>query len=164
MMTHASDPRTDKIISAHEGFKRFSHKMLGGFHAEDIAQEAALRVWQRRGQLRADNDVVPYGLCIATNLGRDELRKSKRFAPGGLESCNPRALRSRDENPLLKSIVRQGMECLDARQRTIVELYYWEGLTTAEIGAELGITEGLVQVTLHRSRRKMKARLTMEAA
>ncbi len=139
--------------------------MLRGYHdAEDIAQETALRVWQRRDALREDGDVVPYGLRIAGNLGRDELRKSKRLAPGGLEACNPGALRSREENPVLKSLVRQGMECLDARQRTIVELFYWEGWTTAEIGTYLGLKEGHVQVTLHRARHKMKARLTMAAA
>ena len=167
-MPHTTDTRTAKIISAQDGFKRFSYKMLGSCHAglspEDIAQETALRVWQRRDSLRADGDVVPYGLCIAGNLGRDELRKSKRFAPGGLEACNPRALRSREENPLVKSLVQQGMDCLDARQRTIVELFYWEGWTTAEIGQHLGLKEGHVQVTLHRARHKMKARLTMAAA
>ena len=163
-MTHTTDTRTAKIISAQDGFKRFSYKMLGGFHAEDIAQETALRVWQRRDSLREDGDVVPYGLRIAGNLGRDEIRKSKRFAPGGLEACNPRALRSREENPIVKSLVQQGMDCLDARQRTIVELFYWEGWTTAEIGKHMGLKEGHVQVTLHRARHKMKARLTMAAA
>lgn len=164
MSTHTADTRTDRIISAREGFKRFSHKMLGANLAEDIAQETALRVWQRRDNLRADGDVVPYGLCIAGNLGRDEIRKAKRYAPGGLDACHPRALRARDENPLVKSLVRQGMECLDARQRIVIELYYWEGLTTAEIGKQLGLKEGLIQVTLHRARRKMKVRLTMQAA
>ena len=164
MKAPTSDTRTDKIISAHDGLKRFSYKMLGFNLAEDIAQEASFRVWKRRHELRADGDVVPYGLCVACNLGRDEIRKSKRYSPGGLDACPPRALRARDENPIVKSLVRQGMDCLDARQRVIVELYYWQGLTTAEIGDQLGLKEGLIQVTLHRARRKMKARLTMQAA
>jgi RNA polymerase sigma factor (sigma-70 family) len=73
-------------------------------------------------------------------------------------------LRSREENPVAKQLVQQGMGCLDARQRIVVELYYWQGLTTAEIGKEIGLKEGHVQVTLHRARQKMKARLTMQAA
>ena len=97
-------------------------------------------------------------------MGRDEIRKSKRFVPGGLEACNPRALRSREENPLVKLLVEQGMDCLDARQRTIVKLFYWEGETTLKIADMLGLKEGHVQVTLHRARHKMKARLTMAAA
>ncbi len=161
MTTLTHDTRTERIIASREGFKRFGQKMLGNsFSADDIAQETAMRVWIHRHRLGKDGDVVPYGYRTAWNLTHDLQRKSKRIAPGGLDSCDPKYMRREDSDPIQAALCRTALACLDERQFTIVRLFYWEGWTTAEIGAHLGMSEGLVQVTLHRARKKMKDRLS----
>jgi RNA polymerase sigma-70 factor, ECF subfamily len=159
MTPHAADTRTAKIIEAQEGFKRYGQRLLGYTDSEDISQETALRVWMNRHRLAKDGDVVPYGFTIAGNLSRDLIRRSKRLTPGGLDACSPRTFQTADPDPTKRALCNTAMSCLDARQTEIIRRYYWDGLTTAEIGDQLGISEGLVQVTLHRCRRKMRERL-----
>ncbi len=120
-----------------------------------------MRVWMHRDRLAKDGDVVPYGFRIAWNLTHDQQRKSKRLAPCGIDGCDPKYTRKQDQDPVMAALCRTAMACLDERQLTITRLFYWEGLTTAEIGEQLGISEGLVQVSLHRARKKMKMRLTV---
>ena len=161
MTPRTHDTRTEKIIESRESFKRFGQRMLGdSFSADDIAQETAMRVWIHRNRLEKDADVIPYGYRTAWNLTHDLQRKSRRLAPGGLDSCDPKFTRRCDRDPIQAALCRTAMACLDERQFTIVRLFYWEGWTTAEIGEHLGMSEGLVQVTLHRARKKMKDRLS----
>jgi len=47
--------------------------------AEDLTQEAFLRAWKRRRQLRNVDSVRTWLFRIAANLWRDELRRSARF-------------------------------------------------------------------------------------
>ena len=44
------------------------------------------------------------------------------------------------------------LRTLPVEQQTIIELFYWESMTAAEIGRSLGVPEGTVRTRLRRSR------------
>ena len=56
-------------------------------------------------------------------------------------------------------LVEAGMEALDARERAIVEMRFFEGLTQSEIAARVGISQMHVSRLLRRALVTMRGRL-----
>jgi RNA polymerase sigma-B factor len=56
-------------------------------------------------------------------------------------------------------LVETGMEALDARERAIVEMRFFEGLTQSEIAARIGISQMHVSRLLRRALVTMRGRL-----
>lgn len=56
--------------------------------------------------------------------------------------------------------LRAGLASLPARDREILILTAWEGLTPRQIAVVTGIPTNLVRVRLHRARSRLKRRLT----
>jgi RNA polymerase sigma-B factor len=57
------------------------------------------------------------------------------------------------------ALLESGLEALDERERTIVELRFFEGLTQSEIAARIGISQMHVSRLLRRSLGIMRGRL-----
>jgi RNA polymerase sigma-B factor len=57
------------------------------------------------------------------------------------------------------ALVEAGLDALDARERTIVELRFFEGLTQSEIAARVGISQMHVSRLLRKSLHTMRGRL-----
>jgi RNA polymerase sigma-B factor len=57
------------------------------------------------------------------------------------------------------SLVRSGLEALDERERRIVELRFFQGLTQSQIAAEIGISQMHVSRLLRRALETMRGRL-----
>lgn len=68
-----------------------------------------------------------------------------------------------DENTALDapeiSPVKQAIMALDPKYRVVVYLYYYEGYTTAEIGALLRLSQSVVSTRLYRARQELKTAL-----
>ena len=56
-------------------------------------------------------------------------------------------------------LVESGLEALDERERRIVELRFFEGLTQSEIAAQIGISQMHVSRLLRRALHLMRGRL-----
>jgi RNA polymerase sigma-B factor len=56
-------------------------------------------------------------------------------------------------------LVEAGMDALDARERAIVEMRFFEGLTQSEIAARVGISQMHVSRLLRRALVTMRGRL-----
>ena len=59
------------------------------------------------------------------------------------------------------SLVRSGLEALDERERRIVELRFFQGLTQSQIAAEIGISQMHVSRLLRRALETMRGRLEL---
>jgi RNA polymerase sigma-B factor len=57
--------------------------------------------------------------------------------------------------------VRSGLEALDERERRIVELRFFHGLTQSQIAAEIGISQMHVSRLLRRALETMRGRLEL---
>lgn len=132
--------------------------------AEDIAQEAFLRLHRALPGFRGDSSIGTWLYRTTTRLAIDHLRrerlKRKLFFlrrseedPDPLELAvdqrsNPgRELQERQAMVRLRQLLGQ----LSPRQRAVFVLRHYEGLPLQEIGGILGLETGTVKIHLHRA-------------
>jgi len=125
--------------------------------AEDIVQDAYLRLLRAPPAIRDPGELRAYLFRIASNLIQDYWRRQRRERvawdrdAGGSETVIP--------NPALKMDLTRVFEQLRPQQRQLMWLAYVEGAEHREIAAALGLREGSVRVLLHRARRRLAALL-----
>jgi RNA polymerase sigma-70 factor (ECF subfamily) len=140
--------------------------------AEDIAQEAFLRLHRALPGFRGDSSVGTWLYRTTTRLAIDHLRrerlKRKLFFfrqseedPDPLEMVDdPRSNPGRDLHARqAMQRLRQAMGRLSARQQAVFVLRHHEGLPLQEIATLLGLETGTVKVHLHRAVTALRAEL-----
>lgn len=112
--------------------------------AEELAQAAWVKGWERLNQLRDPQLLNSWVNSIALNLQRGNCRRHVSLP-----------LRDMSEHPHwdLKLDVEHALESLRAEDRRRIEKRYFEGLDIREIAHSEGSTEGAVRIRLLRSRR-----------
>jgi RNA polymerase sigma-70 factor (ECF subfamily) len=121
--------------------------------AQDIAQEAFARAWQRWPVVRACDSPEAWVRRVATNLAASRWRRIRvaRAAAGqAAEQHTPEV--STDTVALVS-----GLRTLPERQRTVLVLHYMCDLTVDQIAAELGCPPGSVKSWLSRGRTALAA-------
>jgi RNA polymerase sigma factor (sigma-70 family) len=134
--------------------------------AEDAVQEAALRGMLGIDTLRRPETFGSWLGGIGLNVCREWLRRrppevrSWEALAGGRYIAEPTAA---EADPIDQAVeldvagrVRAAVEGLPGGQRAAVVLYYLEGLTLAEVAAQLGIPAGAVKARLHKARAHLR--------
>ncbi|MDA0185825.1 ECF-type sigma factor, partial [Solirubrobacter phytolaccae] len=93
---------------------------------------------------------------------RSSSRAGSRAGPTSRPPCPPAAPDLADAVGLRADLVRALGELTD-RDRELVLLVAWEGLTLSEAAAALGCRRGTAAVRLHRARRRLHAALNDES-
>ncbi|MFP6630520.1 MAG: sigma-70 family RNA polymerase sigma factor [Myxococcota bacterium] len=137
--------------------------------AEELAQEAFLRVYRAREGYAAASRFSTWLYRIATNLALNELRRPARRrphastddeeAPLTLVSPGP-GPESSAEARLAVGDLSTELERLPERQRMALWLSAVEGQSYAEVAEALGTTDKSVKSLVHRARSTLAARLT----
>jgi RNA polymerase sigma-70 factor (ECF subfamily) len=133
--------------------------------AEDIVQEALVRVWHHAGTLElGPGGIRPWLRRVVTNLCLDHLRRHRLTSvvadvPETPEA--PEQSRGLEEADLSKR-VGEALAALPERQRVALTLFHYEGLSQIEVGDMLGISDEAVESLLARARRSLKAALKDE--
>ena len=130
--------------------------------AEDVAQEAMLRLWRTGGEV----EIGPHGLRpwlrrVASNLCIDRIRAGQRVTVTDEvpeETVDADQL-TRLEGEDTAARVGGALKVLPERQRQALTLFHYEGLSQVEIGAMMGISDEAVESLLARARRSLKASL-----
>jgi len=124
--------------------------------AEEILQEAFLKVWERWSRLR-EQEPVGYLFRVAMNAHRSRLRRAMRsvrnLAQGSAPADPFDAVAERDEALRL-------MASLTPRQRSAVVLTELVGLSFDDAARALGIRPGTVRVLVSQARASLSK--TME--
>ena len=121
--------------------------------AEEVAQAAWTRGWERLAQLRNELSVSTWVNMIAFNLYRRGTYSDRRQQPLVDISCESNANEAAID---LASLLRS---CSPSDQALLQ--HQLEGLTAGEIAQEVGATETAVRIRLMRARRS--ARLYLDA-
>ncbi len=123
--------------------------------AEDIVQEAFLRLARHAGRIDAIDRAPAYLRSIVLNLARDHNRRGlvslRHHPPSGREvdvneDVADRLVRSDEHQRVLDAVRR-----LPARQRDCVALRYFEEQSIDQIAATLGLSANSVKTHLQRA-------------
>ncbi|ADI08126.1 ECF subfamily RNA polymerase sigma factor [Streptomyces bingchenggensis BCW-1] len=123
-------------------------------NAEDAVQEAFIEAMRRWPTVRAC--ASPEGWVVTTmrrKLSRDGRRWWFRWKP--VELTVPAATTATVEETAEAMAVLRALGMLPPRQRQVVVMHSLEGMSYAEIGAELGISAGAVGSNLHKARARL---------
>jgi len=128
--------------------------------AEEVVQDAFLKVWDKAATYRADKaPVLTWLLRIARNRAIDVLRTrspSRTPRPWDLEGEEepdpPEAL----ERSGMQAEVRQALDSLSPPQRRAVLLAFYQGKTHREIAAQLGEPLGTVKTRIRDALLKLR--------
>lgn len=133
--------------------------------AEELAQEAFVRVWQQRGKFRPEAAFRPWLFAIAINLARNRLRWWRRRPAISLEAweANQEAVdgnsetgRSVAEQAERARIVRDAIAGLPAELREALVLSEYEQMAQAEIADAVGASVKAVETRIYRAREKLR--------
>jgi RNA polymerase sigma-70 factor (ECF subfamily) len=132
-------------------------------HAEDLAQEAFLRLFRAAEDYEEQGFLRAFLFRIATNLVRSEERRAQRhrllmpFFPRE-EHAEPAAASGLLRQELHREVAA-ALAKLALRYRVPLVLHEIEGWTYVDIAQELGCREGTVKSRVHRGRQQLKKRL-----
>lgn len=127
--------------------------------AEDIAQEAFLRLWDMARTLEpGGHGMRPWLSRVASNLAIDRLRKAKRLdvtdeppeqvdAAGQLHALEAAEVSKR---------VEQALDRLPPRQRIAVSLFHFDEMSQREVAALMELSEDALESLLARGRRRLR--------
>ncbi|CAG9189320.1 RNA polymerase sigma factor [Paraburkholderia sabiae] len=138
-------------------------RMLGDrMEAEDVAQEAFMRIWKqaprwREGEARFDTWLHR----VALNLCYDRLRAHREEPTDEPpDDADPAAAPDTQlETQSRDARVRAALAALPARQREALVLNYYQELSNIEAAALMGITVDALESLLARARRSLRAQL-----
>lgn len=132
--------------------------------AEDLGQEAFLRLFRSAGGYVEQGYLRAYLFRIATNLVRSEERRERRqrlllpLLGGESDRSEPAAHASllRQE---LRRVLAAAVARLPLRYRVPLVLHEIEGWSYADVAAELDCREGTIKSRIHRGRQALKRQL-----
>src|SRR5215469_9938073 len=134
--------------------------------AEDVAQEAFVKAFQKLPSFRAESKFSTWLMSITINEARTHLRRQARVRmdtldqpPDEDEVISPALLRDWREIPSealereeIRNLIQQAVEQLPDIYREVVLLRDVEELTISETAETLNISIASVKVRLHRAR------------
>jgi RNA polymerase sigma-70 factor (ECF subfamily) len=143
--------------------------------AQDVYQEAFLRVYRNLNHFRFDCSFHTWLYRIVTNLCLDQMRKRKvrkeeptviSTPEGPLDRIDtvsePRPAADPQRTVFsgqLRRRVKEALSELTARERMVFELRHYQGLRLRRIGEILGTSEEAAKNCLFRANQKMRAAL-----
>ncbi len=133
--------------------------------AEDIAQEAMLRLWRSAAGLElGPGGLRPWLRRVTSNLCIDRVRSGQRTVVTDEvpEVADPATQVTDLQDRDLSARVAAAMQALPERQRLALTLFHHEGMSQIEVGQVMGISDEAVESLLARARRALKASLAGE--
>jgi RNA polymerase sigma-70 factor, ECF subfamily len=127
--------------------------------AEDVCAAAFERAYRRRRSFDARRGEPRAWLFgIARNAALDELRRRRRVTALVADVLDPDAVSGEDaaEGAVDRGAIRAALASLEPRDRDLVALKFFAGLSNREIAGVLGVSESNAGTMLHRAVRKLR--------
>ncbi len=164
----------DDLVKEHTGkIVGLAWRLVGHREdAEDLAQEAFLRLYRSLPDFRGDSRISTWLYRTTTRLAIDYLRreriKRKVFFfrqdnnapdPVDLASDSRRNPGREFQSQEAMTSLQQSLKKLSSRQQVIFTLRHYEGLALKEIAEHLGLETGTVKAHLHRAVKQLRVDL-----
>ncbi|PCE15780.1 hypothetical protein AUC47_13010 [Microbacterium sp. SZ1] len=163
--THARSAEPHKAVVFRELFDEYwplvrhhlSCFLENQAEVDEITAEVFVVAWRK---LRPEKPMgLRWFIRTADNKVRDADRRAR--SRGRALDALSRGLRNAAEtiHPLEALALRQAMKSLNARERQVVVLTYWDGLNAGEVAEVLHCSTAAVWTTLTRARAKLRTQL-----
>ncbi len=152
----------DDLVSEHlPSLRRLATRLTGNLEsAEDVAQEALLRIVRGWKGFRRQSAFKTWATCILLNAFHDWLAKQHESLPlsdvSDLRQADPMSCAMAEE---LGRYIAQRVSALPLRQREVLVLLAYEGLSAEEAGQLLDMQVANVYATLYQARQRLRAEL-----
>ncbi|MCA9709560.1 MAG: sigma-70 family RNA polymerase sigma factor [Myxococcales bacterium] len=143
---------------------RFFHNKIDRDH-DDLIQKTFLGCLEGRARFRGDGSFRAFLFGVARNVLGKHLRGRYRqattldFAHVSVAELGdtPSQLIADDQRQLL---MLNALRRIPLDHQLVLELYYWEGMTAAEVGQMLEVPEGTAKTRLRRAKQLLAAELS----
>jgi RNA polymerase sigma-70 factor (ECF subfamily) len=130
--------------------------------AEDVAQEAMLRVWTHAPRWQPLAAFRTWLTRVVVNLCLDRKRRAQWVAieaAGEIVDTAPGAVEKAEQDERAR-LLSAAIAELPARQRTAIMLTYSEGMTNAQVAEVLDTSVSAVETLLVRGKQNLRERLS----
>jgi RNA polymerase sigma-70 factor, ECF subfamily len=126
--------------------------------AEDVTAAAFERAYRKRSRFDAGRGSARAWLFgIARNAALDELRRRGRQVELSADPIDAASVPDRDhQRGELRLLLDAALDKLEARERELIALKFFAGLSNGEIARVLGISESNAGTKLHRTITKLR--------
>lgn len=145
-----------RLSQVHGAVERYvKYRLNGTPDAEDVFQEVCLTAFRKYGQLQDKAAFKSWILSIARNKCSDYFR-GRRGDEVPIEEVPEFQLVYGRQGLTTQSVVQDTMDCLTARDREILDLYFWQELPQQQIAQRLAIPLGTVKSRLHAAKKHFR--------
>lgn len=175
------DEAFNEIVNRYKDYSvRFCYRFVRDFElSEDISQEGFIRLYKYRDKYQITAKFITLLSKILMNLCLDEFRKRKSYSTleldampeGGMDKLNAHNLLSDDSSPdpeqeyytkELGSKIKQILNTLSPRYRTVLILRQFHGYSYKEIAEIMGASLNEVKIWIHRARNQLKQKFNSQ--
>ncbi|MBM6992280.1 MAG: RNA polymerase sigma factor [Prevotella sp.] len=131
--------------------------------AEDLVQDALLRLWTKREELKVPDNAEAFSVTTLRNLYYDQHRK-KHLKENDEEPEESQMHTDRDASTDMEqqqeaSLVLKAISLLPDKQRLVITLHDIDNLSYEEIEAQTGLNPVNIRVALSRARKAVRDKL-----
>ena len=127
--------------------------------AEDVAQEALLRLWKYCERLNADRNLDALAVKVAKNVCVDLYKSRNTYEDEITYDIASSPSQSADAELHAKEVqqkIDEAMERLNPRERDLLKARQFEGKSAEEISEQTGIPKSSVKSMISTARKKLK--------
>jgi RNA polymerase sigma-70 factor (ECF subfamily) len=144
---------------------RVAWRVLGGpADAEDVTQEAFIKLWQSPSSLRDGKAIRSWLMRVATNLAIDRMRRKQPLIVEEVPDIADDGLQADDA--LARNQIAGNIDAaiagLPDRQRIALAMTYFEHMSNQQTADVMDLTVDAVESLLSRARRNLKSQLADE--
>ena len=146
------------VRAALPGLLRYGHALAGNPHdAADLVQTVLEKIGSRWSKvIRNTGDPLAYTRRAMANTHISKWRRSRRES---LVAELPDIAAAAQQDPFENEPLWQALRALPPRQRAVIVLRYYEGLSEGEIAAALGVSAGTVKSQASKAMATLRLRL-----
>ena len=151
-----------------KGVHALAWRKIGDFHvAQEIAQDAFLKAYQKLGTLKNHNAFSGWVYVIVAHLSRDWLRKN-RLPMDPLDTTDVSEVdqvsysrytaekQAAEADETRREIVKELLKKLPESERTVITLHYLGEMTVKAVAEFLGVSQNTVKSRLSRARNRLR--------
>jgi RNA polymerase sigma-70 factor (ECF subfamily) len=147
----------------HRGLIQHLYNLLhDGDQAEDVAQEAFIRAYQKLGQYDQQYAFSTWLYRIADTIAFRHLKHARDVpldAVADVLSDDRPTLAEQIDKTFTKAVVRQALDRLPIGYRQVIVLYYWDECKYEDIALIMGRPVGTIRTWLYRAKEELRKEL-----